>query len=196
MHFLRHNLVHVMVRLDVPQEFIRSMGANVNQFLGPSECAVSELCLLVRDVALAALVVAGTAHAHSNEDGRADHCYEPWLWMAQLKDVQPTLCLELVPCDNVGVAGHEVYRCVCYGSRDHSGGDAGGDEGRNGHNHDAAAVLFEEDELAVVLLEEDELAGECLWQSHERWCCLHLPAAAGWRLPLLLFFSGWRWRAK
>jgi hypothetical protein len=69
--------MHVVVCLDVLQEFICPVGSHVNQFLGPSECAVSELCLLVRDVALAALVAAGTACAHSNEDGCADHCYEP-----------------------------------------------------------------------------------------------------------------------
>jgi hypothetical protein len=103
--------------------------------------------------------------------------------VAQLEDVQPALGLELVSCDDVGVAGREVYCCACYPSSDHSGGDAGGNEGRNIHNHDAA-VLFEEDELAFVLLEEDELAGECLWQSHELLvrlapaCCCRLLAAS------------------
>jgi hypothetical protein len=51
------------------------MGAHVNQFFGPSKCAVSELRLLVCDVPLAPLVAASTACAHSKEDGSADHCY-------------------------------------------------------------------------------------------------------------------------
>jgi hypothetical protein len=60
-HLLSDDLVmHVMVSLDVLQELVRAVGAHVNQFLGPSDCAVSELCLLVCDVPLAQLVTAGT----------------------------------------------------------------------------------------------------------------------------------------
>jgi hypothetical protein len=102
--------------------------------------------------------------------------------MAQLEDMQFALCLELVSCDDVGVAGREVDRCACDSSRDHGGGDAGGDEGRDCHNHGAAVVAF--------LPEEDELAIVSFWQSHEHCCCLHLPYAAGWRLLLLLSLAG------
>jgi hypothetical protein len=76
MHLLSDDLViHVVVRLDVLQELVRSVGPHVNQFFGPSECAVSELCLLVPDVPLAPLVAAGTACALSKEDGGSDHRY-------------------------------------------------------------------------------------------------------------------------
>jgi hypothetical protein len=51
------------------------MGAHVNQFFSASKCAVSELHLLVRDIDLAPLVTAGTASAHSKQDGDADHRY-------------------------------------------------------------------------------------------------------------------------
>jgi hypothetical protein len=104
-HLLSDNLVmHVVVSLDVLQELVCAMGAHVNQFFGPSKCAVSELRLLVGDVPLAPLVTAGTLCAHSKQDGDANHRYKPWLLMAQLKDMQSALGLELVSCDDVGVA--------------------------------------------------------------------------------------------
>jgi hypothetical protein len=118
-------MMHVMVSLDVLQELVLAVGAHVNEFFGASECMVSELCLLVGDLALAPLVTAGTACAHSKQDGDADHCYKPWFWMAQLEDMQSALILELVSSDDFNVAGREVDHCACDSSRDHLSGDAG-----------------------------------------------------------------------
>jgi hypothetical protein len=148
------------------------VGAHVHQLFCPSKCVVSELCLFGRDVALPALVAAGAARAHAEEDGCAHHCYGPWLHVAQLEDVQPSLGLDLVPCDDVGVASCEVNGCSCYPSRYHGGCDACGDEGWDGDEHGAFFLL---DQKGVVdLREEDELALEHLWQSHGSCCCLHL----------------------
>jgi hypothetical protein len=67
-HLLYHNLiVHVVVRLDVLQKLLRSVGFHVNQLLCPAERPVSEFRLLVPDVALAVLVSAGAAFAHADD---------------------------------------------------------------------------------------------------------------------------------
>jgi hypothetical protein len=50
--------------------------------------------------------------SHSKQDCDADHRDEPWLWMAQLQNVQSALCLELVPGDDICFAGREVDRCT------------------------------------------------------------------------------------
>jgi hypothetical protein len=146
--------MHIMVRLDILQELVRALGTHVNEFFGAAERAVPELCLLVGDVLFALFVTAGTACSHSNEYCYAYHRDDPRLWVAQLEDVQPALCLELVSGDNVCVAGCEVDCCPCDAARDHGGGDAGGDEGRDRDNHDFSVVavvfLAEEEELAVV----------------------------------------------
>jgi hypothetical protein len=112
-------------------------------------------------------------------------------WPSSLKDKQSALCLELVSGDDVRVAGREVDCCACDSSRDHRRFDAGGNEGRDCHDHALSVVAFlsEEDELAVVSV------------SHERCSCLHLPYLAGWHgdrdpswqsgLLLLLFWRRW-----
>jgi hypothetical protein len=91
LHFY-YFMMHIMVRLAILLELVSALGAHVNQFFSASKCAVSELRLLVGDVLLALIVTAGTACSHSKQDCGLYHRNEPWLWMAQLKDVQPSLC--------------------------------------------------------------------------------------------------------
>jgi hypothetical protein len=98
-----------------------------SSFARPSARSLS-FTSFAHDVALPVLVAAGSARAHADEDGRAHHCYGPWLHVAWLKDVQPALGLDLVPSDNVG-ASCEVNGCSCYPSRYHGGRNACGDEG-------------------------------------------------------------------
>jgi hypothetical protein len=107
------------------------------------------------DVALPAFVAAGAACAHADEDGRAHHCYGPWFHVAQLEDVQPSLGLDLVPCDDVGVASFEVHGCSCYPSCYHGGCDACGDEGWDGDERGAFFLL---DQKGVV-----DLRGKKNW---------------------------------
>jgi hypothetical protein len=52
------------------------------------------------------------------------------------------LSLELVFGDDVGVAGREVDRCAGDSFRDHNGGNAAGNEGRDCHNHALSLLLL------------------------------------------------------
>jgi hypothetical protein len=121
------------------------------------------LCLFVCDIALPALVAAGAAVPMPMRTvAHFIAMYDPWLHVAQLKDVQAAFSFELIACDDVGVARHEVNGGSCYPSRDHGGRNACGDEGWDGDDHGAFSLLDEEGVAVVDLLEEDKLARECL----------------------------------